>query len=300
MRSRTRPGLLRLAICVILATSASPLVRSALADPGHQPYLNGVVLERVRGQNAATVEIRWALLCYPQLSADARYQYTITLARLTAPTGRRELTSSEAPSGTIRLRLTAGRYRADADPFFCLATVRDTKTQPERGQVFEVPDFCAWKAASIRGSTSDTLVGRRWMRLDPQSQLRPGAKLRVAAGELVTLVNNSEIAAPRRSSRVVAGGKTNLVVERGSCVSRGGWRIRLKAGRLSVFTAVDAPHEVVTDNLVLAGSGNASWSVSALPPDKTTVAVKRGTVIVHFRAGPTKTLRPGKRVTYHD
>ncbi len=279
-----RRAVLGLALAAALAAIASD---TSQADPGHQPYILGVVLERIAGRNAALVDVRWSFSCYPQLTADARYEYSIALVRLSpAPQQSRRVVSDTVAAGTVRLQLTPGRYRADGDPFFCLATIRDTKTLPERGLPFEVPDFCDWETLAVRGRA--TAKGRV---LSAGDSVRPGETLSLAPGASASLRNEPAVAAPASASSLAVSGGSRAEVERGSCVARGGWRIRLAKGQIVAKAGENsAPHQVVTTGSVSSGRA-ATWSVSVAGPT-TRVRVTHGTVVLSTRAG-RRTLRAG-------
>jgi hypothetical protein len=275
-----------------LLALALAVARSTPADPGHQPYVVGVVLERVGSRNEASVDVRWQFQCFPQLSASARFEYTITLWKLQPDRRLRELLRGTDAAGTVRLTLAPGRYRADGDPFFCLATIRDTKTQPERGTPFVVPDFCGWTG---RPGTDRThfLPGPGF---SEGSVVHQDQTLVVRKRGSATLRHEPDVARPSTASDIVVSGPARLRNERGAC-AKGGWRVRLDAGSLSVRAGTNrAPHVVVTDQVEVSGRA-AAWTVLARA-GSTRVGAASGIVHVRTRRG-LRTLRPGETATFH-
>ena len=264
-------------LCCLLAFTLAA-ARSLPADPGHQPYVVGVVLERLGSKNAAAVDIRWTFQCFPQVSASPRYEYTLRLLRVDPERRLRELLRGTDEAGTIRVMLSPGHYRVDADPFFCLASIRDTKTQPERGTPFVVPDFCGWTGRL--GTTRTNLLPRPGF--EEGSVLQAGRTLVVRERGSANLRHEPDVANPATASDVAVKGPARLRNERGAC-GKGGWRLRLESGKLRVHAGTNtAPHVVATDQVEVGGR-SAAWTVSSTPR-RTTVHVEKGVVQIRTRA----------------
>jgi hypothetical protein len=277
-------------LCCLLALALAA-VRSTAADSGHQPYVVGVVLERLGAKNAAAVDVRWTFQCFPQVSASARYEYSITLWKLDPDRRVRELVHGTDEAGTVRIALGPGRYRADGDPFFCLASIRDTKTQPERGTPFIVPDFCGW-TGRMGTDRAEFLPGPGFTE---GSVVHQGQTLVVRRRGSATLRHEPDVARPSTASDIVVSGPARLRSEPGAC-AKGGWRVRLDAGSLRVRAGTNRASHVVATAQVEVSGRDARWSVSA-QPGMTVVGVASGIVRVRTH-GALRSLRAGHIATF--
>jgi hypothetical protein len=277
-------------LCLVLALGLT-VARGSTADPGHQPYIVGVVLERLGSKNAAAVDIRWIFQCFPQVSASARYEYTLSLLRIDPERRLRELLRGIDEAGTIRLALSPGRYRVDADPFFCLASIRDSKTQPERGTPFVVPDFCGWTGRV--GTTRTSLFPRPGFK--EGSVLHEGQTLVVQRRGSANLRHEPDVANDATASDITVRGPARLKNERGAC-GKGGWRVRLDSGTLGVRAGTNTASHVVATERVEVDGRSAAWRVSATSR-RTTVQVVKGVVQIRTRTA-VRRLKAGATTSF--
>jgi hypothetical protein len=263
----------------VLASAAT-----AIADPGHEPYISGAVLQRVPGQNASNVAIRWNFSCLKDEFGDATYEYTVVLHRLQPlPEQMQTLTRATSRAGGYTLPLTPGRYRADADPFRCETGINLFSTSPEKGMPFVVPDYCAFTARLLRGVV--TVSGRR---LFADGKVRPRDKLVIPARGSVVLGDET-------SSEIRISDAAGAMLDRGTCATTPGWRWTLLRGTLAASSpSTPARYEIAAGAAVAAGSG-ASWTTS-VRGRTVSIAVARGRVTLRAQ-GKTTTLGRGRTLT---
>ena len=288
----SRAGRAWIAGAAALAAAAAALAAGAGADPGHGPYITGEVSTRVRGKNAAYVNVRWDFKCLEDLLGDSTYSWTIKLIRL-QPTPRRTRTiaSGRSKRGAARVLLTPGRYDLVADPFSCRTERGAGSTAPELGFPFVVPDFCAWSVVELRGEAS-VKRGAARRALEAGDVVRPGNTVSTNGRAWVELASNGDDSA----LRVAAGSR--LAVDRRHCGREGGWKLHLRSGSVRAELTSSAErsrrYEVRSPNATVQAH-RAAWTVSLAAGRRpaTGVTVHSGRVTVRGRTGRALVVRAG-------
>ena len=297
-RATTVAVVLTLAVSAALGDlqgSPDGLAGTAAAAPLVDVYIRGVVTGRVPGRNAATVDIRWDFKCLGDRLGAATYSWTLKLVRrLPRPEHTRTLLTGTSKTGRTRVQLSPGRYEPVANPFRCETDRGAGSTDPEVGQAFVVPDYCAWTAAAPRGT----------VRLEQAGAVKPLANGdAVRQGDTVVTAGRSSVVLRSRggksSLRLSTGSR--ITVDRRHCGRRGGWKIIVSSGLVSGRLAesdVKRPYQIVSGNAI-TDARRASWTVEARARGGapwTRVRVQSGQVTVTVprrRARGTVTLRAG-------
>ena len=145
-------------------------------------FLFAKVTGRAPGTNDATVAVRWDFKCLGDKLGAADFEYTLVAVRVQAapleddhdPLGHDE-------EGIDHVRLPAGTWQAQADPFLCETERGAGSTQPEVGQTVEVPDYCAWTVQRARGAVAlETAASVK--RARPGLGVAPGSTVVTPAG----------------------------------------------------------------------------------------------------------------------
>lgn len=260
-------------------------------------YIKGEVVGRVPGKNAANVTIRWDFKCLGDKLGAATYEYTLVAVRQKpAPEQKVTIREDTTKKGSTRTVLGPGTWVLIADPFLCETERGAGSTQPEVGAPVVVPDYCSWTVRRATGAV-EVQVGAAVKRGRPGAAVPQGGTVATPAGGGATL----QTAGADASAALGPG--TTLGVERGSCATRGGWRLSLARGTTAVAVKAgpDAsrPHELSTPNALTSGT-RASWSVAVASKGGspvTTVRVTSGSVRLAGRKGAPVVLAAGQRGT---
>ena len=277
-----------------VAAASVAIAAGAEADPGHGPYITGEVSTRVRGKNAAYVNVRWDFKCLEDLLGDSTYSWTIKLIRLQPkPRETRTLAAGRSKRGAVRVLLKPGRYDLVADPFSCRTERGGGSTAPEPGFPFVVPDFCAWSVVELRGDAR-VRRGRTRKALGAGDAVRPGNTVTTAARSWVELASNGDESA----LRVAAGAR--LAVDARQCGREGGWKLHLHSGSVRAELTRAEPnrrYEIRSPNATVRAS-RAAWTVSASAGSRpeTRVTVHAGRATVRGRSGRPVVVRAGRAV----
>ena len=262
--------------------------------PTVDTYIRAEVGERLRGRNAATVELRWDYKCLGDRLGAGTYEWELKLIRRE---GSREVvipvTKGDTKRGSRRVVLSPGRYTPVANPFECVTGRGIGSTEPEIGAPFVVPDFCVWSVGRLRGRVT----------LDRRAAVKPVSPDDVVrAGDAVVVGRDSELRldGARRESVLAIGTPSRLEIRRVGCPRSDAWTLGLSSGTLAVRVspAGNGLHDVVTANAT-SSARSGSWVVETKVVGGrpwTRVTVRTGRVIVRNARGRTTATRAARVV----
>jgi hypothetical protein len=285
-----------LAVCICASLGAVALRTTAVAQarPQVDYYITGRVLARAPGENAAAVEIKWDYKCLGDRLGPATFSWTLKLSRR-PPGAERTLAvgSGTSKSGSRRVVVPPGRWQAVADPFRCETDRGAGSTNPEYGRDFDVPDYCGWTVAALKGRV--TLEQRGSV-----ASVRRGGT--VTVGDTIATGRRSSVELRNRenASAVRVGANARVSVHRRHCPRTGAWKLVMGRGTLSAEVlrpAAGGRYELQSPNARMTTAGRAAWTVSLGRTGRqrwTRVAVRANRVAVtNARGRPTVVIRAG-------
>jgi hypothetical protein len=288
---------MRARLLVLIGTGAVAAALIASAALAVDLFLFAKVTGRAPGTNDATVAVRWDFKCLGDKLGAADFEYTLVAVRVKpAPSKTITIRSDTTKKGSTTVRLPAGTWQAQADPFLCETERGAGSTQPEVGQTVEVPDYCAWTVQRARGAVAlETAASVK--RARPGLGVAPGSTVVTPAGGQATIQTTG------RDASALLGAGTRLSIDAKQCYARSGWRLSLAMGdaALTARAGADATrdHDVATPNALVTGRA-ATWSVQTSRKQgaaTTTVRVRAGSVRVKGKSGAPVTVRAGFRTT---
>ena len=294
------------AVAVSVSASIGALaLRAAVAEARpHVPlvdyYITGEIVGRAPGKNAAAVELRWDYKCLGDRLGPATFSWTLKLRR-PAPNPDRtvSLGTGTSKSGNRRVVVPPGRWQPVADPFRCETERGAGSTTPEFGREFDVPDYCGWSVAAVKGRA--TLEQRGAV-----EALRRGGN--VSLGDVISTGRRSSVELSDRAnaSALSIGPNTHVTVHRRYCPRTGAWKHVVARGTVAAEvrpSAARGRYELQSANARTTTAVRAAWTVTsgrtgrqqwtrvAVRSNRVAVANVRGGRAVVVPAGYTTVVR---------